>query len=151
MSDPYNTYVDHVAASQVASVPEVSAAARPSVAMDRIDRLDVSETWKHRFRIIERAGGADLPRSRELSSSDRRAVRFNMLAFLLGPFYFLAKGLWRQALLYTVIWLAVVMLMQLMGLGALVRVLGYGVPAVCAVRANTSYYCKAVSGDAPWL
>ncbi len=151
MSDPYNTYVDHVPASQATSIPIVSAAARQSAPMDLIGRLDVSETWKRRFRIIELAGGADLPKLRDLPSGDRVAVRFNFLAFFLGPFYYLAKGLWRQAVLYTLLAVAVGVLLELVGLGRAAKAIGYGVAAIYGIRANTSYYRKAVFGDAPWL
>lgn len=150
MSDPYNTYVDHMPAVPVACTPEPSTPGK-SVAAELIDRLDISETWRRRFRIIERAGGADLPKVRDLPPADRRVIGFNFLGFFFGPFYYLAKGLWRQALLYTLMAIATVLLLEMVGLGIVTRFLGYGVAAVYGIRANTSYYRKAVLGDTPWL
>ncbi|USJ02981.1 hypothetical protein MUG10_02695 [Xanthomonas prunicola] len=60
---------------------------------DRIDRLNVSEQWKTRFQVITKAGGGTTqPNFRCLPIAERRGINFNWLAFLLGPFYFLAKG-----------------------------------------------------------
>lgn len=157
MSDPYNTYVDHIPANQVANVPAAPVAPlaptadRHALMVDLIGRLDVSETWKRRFYIIERAGGADLPNGRHLSFGDRRVVNFNFFAFFFGPFYYLAKGLWRQAILYTLLAVGISLLLELVGMGHATHFLGYGFAAVYAMRANTSYYRKALLDDAPWL
>ena len=146
----YNTYVDHMPAAPEGRGSEPSRPEK-SVASELIERLDVSETWKRRFRIIERAGGPDLPKVRDLPPADRRTIGFNFLGFFFGPFYYLAKGLWQQALLYTLMVIGFVLLLEMVGLGFITRFLGYGVAAVYGIRANTSYYRKAVLGDAPWL
>jgi hypothetical protein len=145
VSDPYNSYG--------ASVPPATpvAGAPPRGKADPVSRLDVSESWKRRFRLIEKAGGPDLPHFRDLPFGERFGLNFNILAFIFGPFYYLAKGLWRQAVLYFVSAFVVVLLLEAAGLGKFSRGVGYGLAAVYALRANISYYRKVVLGDTPWL
>lgn len=150
MSDPYNSY----GASIPPVVPPVAGVvpgAVPRANLDPIARLDVSASWKRKFRLIDKAGGPDLPQFRDLPFGERLGVNFNVLGFLFGPFYFLAKGLWRQAVLYFIFALALFFVFEAMGLGKFARSIGYGLAAAYALRANVSYYRKVVLGDAPWL
>jgi hypothetical protein len=140
MTDPYNPY----------QPPTTSPAAAPPQ-RDNISRLDISDKWKSRFRAIERAGGPDLPKFRDLPISDRRMVQFNWIAFFLGPFYYVAKGLWRQAAVYVLIAIACILALDAVDLRRLGRAVGYGFAAVYAIRANISYYRKLVLGKAPWV
>ncbi len=116
-----------------------------------VEQLDVSDSWKNTFRLIERAGGPDLPQFKELSFGERFSINFKLLAFLFGPFYFLAKGLWKQAVLYLLIALALVFLFDALGLEKVSKSIGYGFAAIYAVRANVSYYRKAVLNVTPWF
>lgn len=143
--DPYNS-------SPVPTpvAPAVRAPA-PRPARDHISRLEVSDKWKSRFRAIERAGGVDLPGLRDLARSDRLLVQFNWIAFLLGPFYYVAKGLWRQAIVYVVLAIACSLILEAMGLGKFGRGVGYGFAAIYCLRANISYYKTRVLGEAPWV
>src|SRR5689334_17182493 len=118
-----------------------------------IDSLDVSETWKKRFRAIQKAGGPAMPNRRALSTRERM-VNFNILAFLLGPVYYLLKGMWRKALTFFVAVTAVVfviaIILELNGLGEYSKSLAYGAAAFFAVRANIDYYKKMVLKDNGW-
>ena len=143
--DPYNSYQSQAPASPVTSPPA------PPPRRDNISRLHISDKWKARFGAIERAGGPDLPKFRDLPMSDRRGIQFNWIAFFLGPFYYIAKGLWRQAIVYILLAIACVLIMEVIGLGEFGRAVGYGFAAVYAVRANISYYKKLVLGEAPWV
>jgi hypothetical protein len=134
MSDPYNS-----AGSQFAAAAAVAAPARPpAIAYDPIARLDVSDTWKKRFREIESAGGAS-------------TTNFNLLAFLFGPFYYVAKGLWRQAIVYTLIAIAIVLVIDAMSGGRFTGGIGTGVGFVYSMRANISYYRLVVLGEKPYF
>jgi hypothetical protein len=119
-----------------------------------IDALDVSDKWKQKFRIFEKAGGPKLPRFKELAARERSKITFNILAFLFGPFYYLAKGMWRKALSLSaavfVAVLVVAIVLILVDLGGLVGALGYGANAIYAARANVDYYKKMVLGDNGW-
>jgi hypothetical protein len=146
VTDPYNSYQSH---PPVAPIVRAPVAPRPQ--RDNISRLDISDKWKARFRAIEAAGGPDLPNFRDLPMSDRRIIQFNWIAFFFGPFYYLAKGLWRQAVVYVLLAIACVLIMEAIGLGKFGRAVGYGFAAVYAMRANLSYYKKLVLGEAPWV
>ena len=145
MSDPYNSGPYVPPAAPLVADPS------PRVQPDPIARLDVSDAWKRKFRLIEKAGGPDLPHFRDLPFGERFSLNFNILAFLFGPIYYLIKGLWRQAVLYLVIAIALGLVLDAMGFGKFLRGVGYGFSALYAFRANVSYYRKVVLGETPWL
>ena len=128
---------------------------RPEGFVADIENLPVSRKWKERFSVIHAAGGPRFPDYKKLPPRERhKVIRFNFLAFLLGPLYYIAKGMWRKALtLFLACLVAVVvvgMALEAMGYGAFVKYLGYGAAAVFAVRANIDYYKKMVLGDNGW-
>ena len=133
--------------SPVNDVPEASVAAA-------IAGLPVSDSWKAKFQLIEKAGGVKLPDAKALSSGERMKVMFNVLAFLFGPFYYLAKGMWKKAISLFVVCVAAVVLIELLlemvGYGQLGKALTYGSAAVFAIRANIDYYKKMVLGQNGW-
>jgi hypothetical protein len=148
MTDPYNN--NPYAAPASASAPIV--APRPSLpAIDRVSRLDVSDAWKEIFRRFERAGGVDMKRARDLDSKERRSLTSNWLAFFFGPFYFLAKGLWRQALVWLLIWIAVVILCVSLHWEGMLRAIGAGLNVAFMMRANVGYYARIVLGEPIWF
>lgn len=150
MSDPYNSYGASIPpVKPPGAAPGAGAVQRPQV--DPIARLDVSDSWKRKFRLIEQAGGPDLPGFRDLPFAERFGLNFNVLAFFFGPIYFLIKGLWRQAVVYVVLAIALGVVFDIAGLEKLSRAIGYGIAAVFAVRANISYYKKVVLEETPWL
>ncbi|KRG43511.1 hypothetical protein ARC78_00770 [Stenotrophomonas pictorum JCM 9942] len=146
MTDPYNSN-PYQAPASVAQPPSPPRAMQ----RDAIAQADVSDTWKRRFRTIEAAGGPKLPRFKELPFGERAGIQFNILAFLFGPFYFLAKGLWRQALAYVIIAITCVLVMELIGLGKFANGVGYVFAALYATRANISYYQRVIQQQALWL
>ena len=78
-----------------------SAKLDPVIPRSDIDSLDVSDTWKKRFHLIERAGpfiGGKYQNILSLTPRERRALGFNILAFLFSSFYYLAKGMPKKAL-----------------------------------------------------
>ncbi len=62
-----------------------------------IDALTVSDGWKRTFHLLVKAGGPRLPNLQALSGGERFKVSFNILGFLFGPFYYLAKGVEKGA------------------------------------------------------
>lgn len=116
----------------------------------RIDALPVSDAWKTRFRLIERAGGAKLPNLKALSFGQRMKVMFNVLAFLFGPLYYLTKGLWKKALVLFAICVVVVVVADLVMGDRFGNAIGIATGALFAVRANIDFYKKKVLGDDGW-
>jgi hypothetical protein len=120
-----------------------------------IDSLNVSDTWKKRFKLLKQAGGPKMPHFKSMPRKERAGIGlFNVLAFLFGPFYYLAKGMWRKAITLSVACVVAVVVVDLilmaMGFGKLAGALGYGIAAVYATRANIDYYKKMVLGDNGW-
>lgn len=155
MSDPYNSYGSSL--PSVATAPAAPQAAAPRTVpprlppRDNIARLDVSDAWKRKFRLIEKAGGPDLPDFRELPFGDRMSININFLALFFGPIYYIVKGLWRQAVVYFVVAFVLILILDAIGLGKITRAVGSGLGIVYALRANISYYRKVVLGEAPWV
>lgn len=116
--------------------------------------IPLSETWKVRFELIEKAGGDRLPYIERLTAKERIQVRFNGLAFLFGPFYYVAKGMWRRAI--TILAVAFVfsapltLIFRVLGLEDMERAITLAVSAVFAFKANLDYYFFAKLGKKLW-
>lgn len=123
-------------------------------ARSEIGSLPVSDSWKLKLRLIRKAGGPKMPNLKALSSGERFKISFNFLAFLFGPFYYMAKGMWKKGLsLFVACVVGVVALgvaLELAGFARLANSLGYGVAALFAVRASVDYYKKTVLGENGW-
>ena len=122
---------------------------------ESIEALPVSEKWKERFKAIAHAGGVKFPNLKDLPKNERRkAYSFNVLAFLFGPVYYIAKGMWKKGLALLLACVLVVIVLSIalgyFGLGKIANALGYGVSAVFAMRANIDYYKKMVLGENGW-
>ena len=145
MNESYNPY--EVAPMARAAAP--APASRPE--RDPIDALTVSATWKRRFKLIDKAGGPDMPRVRELTFGERSAITFSFLGFFFGPIYYLCKGLWRPAIAYFGVTFLIAFVAALMGLDFVGRMIGIGMSVVYAMRACALYYRKMVLQEEPWF
>lgn len=121
-----------------------------------IDSLNISERWKARFRLMFKAGAPGFANLKNLPPDERRRASFgfNVLAFLFGPLYYVAKGMWRKGLALFVACFAATLVVELvlavLGFQRFGKFLTYGIAAVFAVRANIDYYKKMVLGDNGW-
>jgi len=79
-------------APQSAPKPQSSTTAAPSNELESI-----SDSWKIKFELLEKAGGVKLPNAKNLSFGERMKVVSNVWGFLFGPFYYLVKGMWKKA------------------------------------------------------
>lgn len=62
-----------------------------------INELDVSESWKKKFEILERAGefkNGTYENFKSLSFTERLKIGFNFIAFIGQPFYYFFKKMW---------------------------------------------------------
>lgn len=112
----------------------------------------LSDAWMRRFALIEKAGGPKLPKLKELPFAERFQLVFNIWAFLFGPFYYAANGMWKKGLtLLAVGAVAVIllgMLFQAIGVSAdAASLFAAGIFSRCSV---TDYYKKTVLGDNGW-
>nr|WP_279343761.1 DUF2628 domain-containing protein [Variovorax terrae] len=116
------------------------------------DRPALSETWKKRFALIDKAGGPDWGHVSTLPFQERVTVCFNLWACLFGPFYYLAKGLWKKAIAYAglcfVLGLANDYVEAEFGAGNFI--FGNGAVLLFPIFANMDYFKKVRLGDNGW-
>lgn len=115
----------------------------------------LSAVWKMRFAMIERAGGSTYSNIAALSVMERFRIMFNFWAFLFGTFYFLAKGMWRRAITYTVAVFTVAAVIDIFldasgSASTLFHPMNYAGPMLFACTANLCYYKEKVLGDRGW-
>lgn len=121
-----------------------------------IDALDVSETWKETFLLIEKAGQTSLRKCdklEDLSWYQRRKVLFNIAAFLVGPIYYLFKSMYRKGFILigaSSVYLSFVITAEATYFGSEYTGLGLATNAVTATFANYDYYRKRVHGEKMW-
>ena len=120
-----------------------------------IDNLNVSDKWKKCFRGIQKAGGPRMPNFKKLPKEERRQIPvFNILALLFGPFYYVAKGMWRKAILMTLLFFVILVVGQIifnvLGMPSAIKGLFGGIAVVYSTRANIDYYKKMVLADNGW-
>jgi hypothetical protein len=113
---------------------------------------DLTEAWKERFALIEKAGGVKLPKLGELESAEKRKVLFNIWGLLFAPFYYLAKGMWKKAIVLAALSIVIALVMNaLLGESRIVDLMTNLIaPALFAVRANVDFYKKTILGDNNW-
>ncbi|MBI5558480.1 MAG: DUF2628 domain-containing protein [Deltaproteobacteria bacterium] len=116
-----------------------------------ISQLNISESWKQKFSLIEKAGGPELPYIKNLEFNERIGLKFNIVAFIFGPLYYVAKGLWRQAIVYLLLSVALGFLLEALGFHEIAKAVGYFFAAIFGLRANTSYYKKIVLCQTSWV
>jgi hypothetical protein len=147
MNDPYNSYGSNVAPLTPAAVEAKKTWTPP----DPVARANVSESWKRRFYLIRKAGGADLPHFKDLTFGERFRLSGNVLAFLFGPIYFAVKGLYRQAIAFFVLSLVALVILEMIGMGRSTRAVGFALAAFYSTRANVSYYRLMIDREAKWF
>lgn len=85
------------------------------------------------------------------------ACTFNLLVGLFGPFYYIAKGMWKKGLAYWRLGIAGILVLETLvtvaGFGHLLSRMHYtgAWVALFAMMANRDYYKKVMLGDKGWL
>ncbi len=129
----------------------------PVATRSDIDSLNVSDTWKKRFHIIERAGPfikGKYQNITSLTTRERRVISFNILAFLFSGLYYLAKGMPKKALVlmgFSWIFSAALTLLETAYHFSAPNSL-YWIPlaVVTSMLANHDYYQKKVCQQDMW-
>lgn len=116
-----------------------TATAISSTSQDKIDKLAVSDVWKKRFRHLE---------------AEPKKPQMNILGFLFGFFYYLAKGLWRKGIVLLVIGLLLSVVLELIAamFGKELSLFVFAAPmwALFGLSANQDVYRKEVHGELFW-
>lgn len=115
------------------------AAGSGQISPRSIDDLNVSETWKKRFRELE---------------GNEKAQQFNVLAFFFSFFYYLTKGLWKKGLVLLSVAIVTGVVVQAM-IGYFGKtlpdwMLGLVTGAIFAQTANLDVYRKERFGEVFW-
>jgi hypothetical protein len=123
-------------------------------------QVDVSNKWKARFTLIEKAGGVKLTKLNQLSFSEKFTIIFNIWGLLFGPIYYLYLGLWRKAISYTLFMAVFIFGFSLFLImwanvdKATLRMFlnggQTGFAVLFSVLASIDYYKKTVVGDKRW-
>jgi hypothetical protein len=120
------------------------------------DINDMPKRWQQRFAFYDAYG---LPSSsleareayKVLPFGTKVRIGSNILAFLFGPLYFFAKGMWRKGLtlLAAAITIAVVTIVIDVP-DSIARAIGLGFAAAAATTANYAYYLHVVKHSRSW-
>jgi len=105
--------------------------------------------WKSVFDLIERAGGPKMPDAEKLSLNERISVYFSVWGFLLGPIYYLAKGMWKKGITLFVGGIAIIVTL-ITAIGQDMAFTNFIIPAIFSSRANIDYYKKIIMNDNGW-
>ncbi|QZT62036.1 DUF2628 domain-containing protein [Mycolicibacterium austroafricanum] len=125
--------------------------------MDRpYDVWKLSESWRIRFAYFETYGPVPWTLEarqgyRALSFWDRIRLSSNVSAFLLGPVYFFAKGMWRKGLTLCGLVGASVPAVLFTDVGGVIeRVAALIVPVAATTTANYAYYLHVAKNSRSW-
>ncbi|WP_394787839.1 DUF2628 domain-containing protein [Rhodoferax sp.] len=108
----------------------------------------LSENWQRRFALLEKAGGPKLPKLGDLPFKERLALIFNIWAFLLGPVYYAAKGMWKKGLVLFGICVVLAAIVSAFGIST--QFVGFFAAGLYSRRSSCDYYKKVVLGDNGW-
>jgi hypothetical protein len=115
-----------------------------------INKLNVSDSWKSLFLLVDKAGGPEVKNINNLNSDEQKKVRsklsFNIPAFIFGPFYYFTKGMWKKGLTLTLIGTGI-NLVVLMIVPVASTMAGN---VVFSIFANKDYYRKMVRKESFW-
>ena len=125
---------------------------------NKINSLDVSDAWKRKFELIEKAGefnGFSYENFKSLSFGERIKMGFNIFALLFGPFYYFYKQMWKKGavilgigLVFIVTLLAIEMATDTSFPSSI-----YKLPiieAICGSLANYDFYRFKVHQETIW-
>ena len=118
---------------------------------ENISELQIPETWKRKFMLIEEAGGVNTLDLGALTFGKRFSLFWNIWALLFGPFYYLYLGLWRQSVSYFIVYLIFILLLLSLSFTEIANAAGTGLAIAYMMRANTLYYRKVVLGQNLWF
>jgi len=110
--------------------------------------------WADRFTFYYVNGRPGHPQYRvayrALSFGQRMRLGSNIWAFLFGPFYFMAKGMWRKGVTLLAIGLAIGAVLALIGLSRFNLYAGIGLASFQMTIANYQYFLHVVHGNRSW-
>jgi len=113
---------------------------------------EISTEWQSIFMLIDKAGGPSHKNIKALTMQERLKALFSFWGFFLGPFYYLAKGMWKKAIVLSGLCFVGLFLLGIIldAMGVDAGLLSIVTSAVFATRAKIDYYKKMVRSDNGW-
>ena len=127
-----------------------------------IDDLDVSNSWKHKFKVLEKIGAnhqfiyqvQQSDAFKALSFTDKRKIILNFTAFIFGPLYYIFKKMWLKGFVLSGCFTLLSALLSLIEivLDTTFAPAFYWAPgaAICGQLANYDYYKRVVYQEKMW-
>ncbi|MBZ4632049.1 DUF2628 domain-containing protein [Mycobacterium avium subsp. hominissuis] len=112
--------------------------------------------WRSRFAFFDAYGlQSSSPQAREvykaLPFGARLRLSSNPMAFLFGPLYFLAKGMWRKGITLLAVAGAVAVVTVVIDMpDSLARAIGLGFAGLAMTVANYAYYLHVAKHSQSW-
>jgi hypothetical protein len=133
------------------TAPTCPGCGAPQLKLD-VETETISDSWKKRFELLEQAGGVKMPNIKKMPFRERMKIVFNVWGFLFGPFYYLAKGMWKKAISLTGVALLIIVVLGLIcgALGVSDTITNFVAGAIFATRATIDYYKKIKLQDNGW-
>ena len=129
----------------------------PQQQYTEVPQKQLAPIWQRRFAFFSQYG---LPNAnpqgqaalRAMSFGDRFKINSNILGFLFGPFYFMAKGMWRKGLTLLIAALAVGVLSSIvLDLpDSLTRAESIAMSLMYSMTANYAYFLHVTRGSTSW-
>lgn len=116
----------------------------------------LAPVWQQRFAFFDQFGlPNNAPEARaafqKLRLVDKMRLNSNVLAFIFGPFYFFAKGMWRKGLTLLLVGLALGLVIAVAGWSyGVLRFVSIGMSVVSMMTANYAYYLHVRRGSTSW-
>jgi len=108
---------------------------------DKINGLDVSDSWKAKFLTINRANPISfgfIPKF-ENPKELKFSAKFNFLAFFFSVIYYAIKGMWKKAL--SILGLSIILTVIVnMIKPSFAQFVSYGIAGLAAGMANNDFY-----------
>ncbi|BBZ15165.1 DUF2628 domain-containing protein [Mycobacterium branderi] len=120
------------------------------------DINDVPQRWQQRFAFFDAYGlPSSSPAAREAYKALPFGARFrltgNFPAFLFGPFYFMAKGMWRKGITLLAAAIALAAAMVVLPVpDSIARPVGVAFAVAVMLTANYAYYLHVVKRSRSW-
>jgi hypothetical protein len=119
-----------------------------------IASLPDSVAWKKVFLLIQKAGGPSLKNIAALTGGERMRVMTNIWAFMFGPLYYAANGMWKKGLLLFLGGSALVIIVEMafvvLDIDVPAQALGLGLSSLFSTQANIDFYKKEVLRKSGW-
>jgi len=108
---------------------------------DKINSLDVSDSWKAKFLTIARAKPINfgfIPKF-ENPKELKFSAKFNFLSFFFNVIYYAIKGMWKKALAILGLNIVLIVIVSMINPN-FAQFVSYGVAGLAAGMANNDFY-----------